>query len=70
MGRVEGCPTGTKRFLRTAGVEQLSGGLDEVPWAYKDNVAVMEAEKDLAKPVTRFMPRLGKMAPAGEIPED
>jgi len=59
-----------KRFLREAGVELISAGLDEVPWAYKDIVAVMEAQKDLARPLARFMPRLVKMAPAGDIPED
>jgi len=60
----------TQAFLAGAGVELLSAGLDEVPWAYKDITAVMEAQKDLARTVGRFMPRLVKMAPSGERPED
>ncbi len=74
MSRKEARRTSTwkeaKDFLAKAGVELLSAGLDEVPWAYKDIVGVMEAQKDLARPLARFMPRLVKMAPAGEIPED
>ena len=60
----------TKDFLRKQGVVLISGGLDEVPWAYKDINAVMQAQQDLARPIARFMPRLVKMAPAGERPED
>ena len=48
----------------------VSAGLDEAPWAYKDIVSVMAAQKELARPVARFMPRLVKMAPSGERPED
>jgi len=60
----------TKAFLARQGVELISAGLDEVPWAYKDITAVMDAQKDLARTVGRFMPRLVKMAPSGERPED
>jgi tRNA-splicing ligase RtcB len=60
----------TKEFLQTQGVELLSAGLDEVPWAYKNIHDVMNAQLDLARPLARFMPRLVKMAPAGERPED
>ncbi|MGA9119351.1 MAG: RtcB family protein [Bacteroidota bacterium] len=74
MSRKEAKRTSTwkeaREFLRKAGVELLSAGLDEVPWAYKDIVGVMKAQADLAKPLARFMPRLVKMAPGGEIPED
>jgi tRNA-splicing ligase RtcB len=59
-----------KDFLMKQGVELISAGLDEVPWAYKDINEVMAAQLDLARPVARFMPRLVKMAPAGERPED
>ncbi|HMK38317.1 MAG TPA: RtcB family protein, partial [Bacteroidota bacterium] len=52
------------------GVDLISAGLDEAPWAYKDIHSVMAAQKDLATPVARFMPRLVKMAPSGERPED
>jgi tRNA-splicing ligase RtcB len=60
----------TNEFLKKQGVELISGGLDEVPWAYKNINEVMAAQLDLARPVARFMPRLVKMAPAGERPED
>jgi tRNA-splicing ligase RtcB len=60
----------TKEFLKKQGVELISAGLDEVPWAYKNINDVMNAQLDLARPIARFMPRLVKMAPAGERPED
>jgi len=60
----------TKDYLRKQNVDLLSAGLDEVPWAYKNINDVMNAQLDLARPIGRFMPRLVKMAPAGEIPED
>jgi tRNA-splicing ligase RtcB len=60
----------TKEFLDKQGVTLLSAGLDEVPWAYKNIKDVMKAQLDLARPLAKFMPRLVKMAPAGERPED
>ena len=60
----------TKDFLHKQGVELLSAGLDEAPWAYKNINDVMKAQVDLAHPVARFMPRIVKMAPGGERPED
>jgi tRNA-splicing ligase RtcB (3'-phosphate/5'-hydroxy nucleic acid ligase) len=60
----------TREFLDKQGVTLLSAGLDEVPWAYKNINDVMNAQIDLARPVAKFMPRLVKMAPAGEKPED
>ena len=48
----------------------LSAGLDEVPMAYKDIDEVMAAQSDLVEPLARFDPRLVKMAPSGEPPED
>ena len=48
----------------------LSAGLDEVPMAYKNIETVMAAQKSLVDIVARFDPRLVKMAPAGEAPED
>ena len=60
----------TQRFLRERGVTLLSAGLDEVPMAYKDIDTVMAAQQDLVEPLARFDPRLVKMAPAGEPPED
>jgi tRNA-splicing ligase RtcB len=59
-----------KRFLKERNVTLLSAGLDEVPMAYKDIDEVMAAQHDLVEPLARFEPRLVKMAPAGERPED
>ena len=59
-----------QRFLRERGVTLLSAGLDEVPMAYKDIDEVMAAQSDLVEPLARFDPRLVKMAPSGEPPED
>jgi len=60
----------TKEYLKAHRVDLISAGLDEVPWAYKDIEEVMRAQRDLARPLARFMPRLVKMAPSGERPED
>jgi tRNA-splicing ligase RtcB len=59
-----------QRFLRERRVTLISAGLDEVPMAYKDIDEVMAAQSDLVEPLARFEPRLVKMAPAGEAPED
>ena len=58
------------RLLREKGVTLLSAGLDEVPFVYKNIESVMAAQTDLVEVVARFEPRLVKMAPAGERPED
>lgn len=60
----------TKKLLDERGVTLISAGLDEVPMAYKDIDEVMAAQSDLVEPLARFDPRLVKMAPAGERPED
>jgi len=59
-----------RRQLDAAGVTLISAGLDEVPMVYKDIHAVMAAQADLVEVVARFDPRLVKMAPGGERPED
>jgi tRNA-splicing ligase RtcB len=59
-----------KRHLRERHVTLISAGLDEVPMAYKSIRQVMAAQKDLVKVLGQFDPRLVKMAPAGERPED
>lgn len=56
--------------LKDCGVDLISAGLDEVPGAYKDIHQVMAAQRDLVEVVGRFDPRLVKMAPHGERPED
>jgi tRNA-splicing ligase RtcB len=57
-------------LLRERGVELLSAGIDEVPHAYKDIHEVMAAQADLVESLGRFDPRIVKMAPEGERPED
>jgi len=59
-----------RRFLAERGVTLLSAGLDEAPWVYKDIDKVMAVQSDLVRSVARFMPRIVKMAPPGERPED
>jgi tRNA-splicing ligase RtcB len=57
-------------LLRGRRVTLLSAGLDEVPMVYKDIDQVMAAQQDLVEVLARFDPRLVKMAPSGEPPED
>ena len=59
-----------KRLLKERGVTVLSCGLDEVPDVYRDIEDVMAAQSDLVQTLARFHPRIVKMAPPGERPED
>jgi tRNA-splicing ligase RtcB len=59
-----------KQHLKDREITLLSAGLDEAPMAYKDIEQVMAAQSDLVEIVAHFEPRLVKMAPAGERPED
>lgn len=59
-----------KQVLGDAGVSLMSAGLDELPMAYKDIHSVMRAQHDLVEVLAVFHPKLVKMAPAGERPED
>jgi len=59
-----------KQFLKEKGVTLISASLDEAPWVYKDIDKVMAAQESLVRPVARFMPRLVKMSPPGDRPED
>jgi tRNA-splicing ligase RtcB (3'-phosphate/5'-hydroxy nucleic acid ligase) len=59
-----------RRVLRERNVTLISAGLDEVPMAYKDIDEVMAAQQSLVETLARFEPRLVKMAPPGEAPED
>ena len=59
-----------QRLLRERSVTLISAGLDEVPMAYKNIDDVMAAQSDLVETLARFEPRLVKMAPSGEPPED
>jgi len=58
------------RVLKDRGVKLISAGLDEVPGVYKDIHQVMAAQTDLVEVLGRFDPKLVKMAPHGERPED
>lgn len=58
------------RLLKDRGVKLISAGLDEVPGVYKDIRQVMAAQVDLVEVLGRFDPKLVKMAPHGERPED
>jgi tRNA-splicing ligase RtcB len=58
------------RVLKERGVKLISAGLDEVPGVYKDIHQVMAAQADLVEVLGRFDPKLVKMAPHGERPED
>ena len=59
-----------KKFLAEHDVVLISAGLDEVPMGYKDIESVMAAQSDLVEIIARFDPKLVKMAPEGEQPED
>ncbi len=58
------------RILKERGVKLISAGLDEVPGVYKDIHQVMADQSDLVEVLGRFDPKLVKMAPHGERPED
>ena len=58
------------RLLRERGVTLISSGLDEVPMAYKNIREVMAAQSDLVTVLGQFDPKIVKMAPSGERPED
>lgn len=57
-------------YLREKGVTVISAGLDEVPMVYKNIHEVMAAQRDLVTILGQFDPKLVKMAPHGERPED
>jgi tRNA-splicing ligase RtcB len=57
-------------ILQQRGVKIISASLDEVPFVYKDIDEVMAAQADLVEIVARFEPKLVKMCPPGERPED
>jgi tRNA-splicing ligase RtcB len=57
-------------LLEKRKVTLISAGLDEVPMVYKNINDVMAAQDDLVETLGRFQPRLVKMAPHGERPED
>jgi len=59
-----------RKELEAAGVTLLSSGIDEVPGAYKDIREVMRQQEDLVEVIGRFDPKIVKMAPSGERPED
>ncbi|MCB0329744.1 MAG: RtcB family protein [Bdellovibrionales bacterium] len=61
---------GLRAITREHDVTLLDAGLDEAPLAYKDIQEVMAAQSDLVNILGRFKPKIVKMAPDGELPED
>ncbi len=59
-----------QKKLRDEGITLLSAGRDEAPEVYKDIEQVMSHQTDLVETIARFDPKIVKMAPAGERPED
>ena len=59
-----------KKDLDAAGITVLSAGIDECPGAYKDIHAVMRQQQELVVVIARFDPKIVKMAPSGDRPED
>jgi tRNA-splicing ligase RtcB len=57
-------------MLEAAGVTVLSAGIDENPNVYKNIQEVMRAQQDLVEILGQFNPKIVKMAPEGEKPED
>ncbi len=51
-----------KKLLAEKEITLISGGLDEIPMAYKNIDEVMAAQSDLVEPIARFDPKLVKMA--------
>ena len=74
MSRTQAKATFTWPQLRTLlnerGVTLMSAGLDESPMAYKNIDDVMAAQAELVETVASFSPRIVKMAPGSERPED
>jgi len=56
--------------LRERGVTFISAGLDKVPMVHKHIGEVKAAQTDLVTVLGKFEPKLVKMAPSGERPED
>lgn len=59
-----------KDKLQIRKVKVITAGVDEVPMVYINIEEVMEYQRDLVEILARFQPRIVKMAPAGERPED
>ncbi len=57
-------------YLQEKGVRLISAGLDEAPQAYKNIENVMRDQQMLVNVKGSFQPKIVKMAPAGERPED
>lgn len=59
-----------KPLLEERGVQVLSAGIDENPFAYKDIHEVMAQQSDLVDVIARFDPKIVRMAEGDERPED
>jgi len=62
--------TAAERFLSRQGMTLIPVSLDEVQMVYRNIPQVMAAQSDLVEVLGRFDPKLLKMAPHGERPED
>lgn len=59
-----------ENLLRERKIDVITAGVDEIPLVYKDIHKVMREQEELVTPLAVFHPRIVKMAPAGERPED
>jgi len=59
-----------RKAVEEAGVHLISAGIDESPMVYKDIQEVMNAQQDLVDSLAIFRPKIVRMAPSGERPED
>jgi tRNA-splicing ligase RtcB (3'-phosphate/5'-hydroxy nucleic acid ligase) len=55
-----------RKILEHRGVHLISGGLDEVPGAYKDIREVMASQVDLVEIIAEFWPKIVKMGDDGK----
>ena len=62
--------SGLRNLTKEHGVTLMDAGLDEAPLAYKNIQEVMNAQSDLVSILGEFSPKIVKMAPDGELPED
>ena len=53
-----------QELMQKKGVSLISGGIDEIPMAYKNIETVMNQQKDLVETIAKFEPVLVKMAAA------
>lgn len=55
-----------KKAAKDAGVEVIGAGVDEGPYCYKDVQEVMQAQRDLVRPIASFQPKIVRMDAGNE----